>query len=202
MVSAHAELSNDLVTDASLSRLIIQRQLNRSGNILLSALEPMSAQDLYAPALNGVSPAWTLGHLACVTDLFAGWLDGRGRLLSPEIHQVFNALDLGDDAPKTKAHGVDPDRYTKGALILMFREAQVRLLAVLRDFDMRRWDLATGANIPDTLPTYGAIWEALAVHTTWHLGELAGAMPRFHGTYTLNSVLHYFFVPPAPPRED
>jgi hypothetical protein len=49
--------------------------------------------------------------------------------------------------------------------------------------------------VPDTLMTCGAVWEHLAVHTYWHLGELTASLPRFHGTYTLNTVPHYFYTP-------
>ncbi|MEM6988999.1 MAG: hypothetical protein AAF721_00835, partial [Myxococcota bacterium] len=51
---------------------IIRRQMNRSGNLLLGALEPLSDAEFFAGGASGVSPAWTVGHLACVTDLFSG----------------------------------------------------------------------------------------------------------------------------------
>jgi hypothetical protein len=39
------------------------------------------------------------------------------------------------------------------------------------------------------------VWEHLSVHTYWHLGELTGLLSRFHGTYTLNTLPHYFYYP-------
>ncbi len=78
--------------------------------------------------------------------------------------------------------------------MLLFRQAQVRALELLKDFDVQRWESPTPVHAPDTLPTYGTIWQSLGVHTFWHLGELAGCIPRFHGTYTLNTVAHYFYT--------
>jgi hypothetical protein len=46
------------------------------------------------------------------------------------------------------------------------------------------------------MATGGAIWERLAVHGYWHCGELAGSMPRFFGTYTLNIAPHHLYVVP------
>lgn len=180
----------------SLGKQIIKRQLNRSGNIMLSAVEPLSDEEFFEGQPNGASVAWTIGHLACVMDLFCSWLADGPRRFSMEIHGVFNALDFDVD-PDPKWTVVDPEAYSKAEILFLFRKAQVHALDVLEDFDTSRWDISCEPHIPDTLPTYGAIWESLGVHTYWHLGELAGTVPRFHGTYTLNSVLHYFFVPRA-----
>lgn len=178
-----------------LAKHIIKRQLNRSGNILMSAVEPLSEQDFFAGGLNGASIAWTMGHLSCVMDLFGSWLSHGTPSLPKEVHAVFNSLDIGAKGPP-KWETVDPQRFSKADIILMFRQRQVRLLEILDRFDMALWNQMPGPHIPDTLPTYGAIWESLGVHTYWHLGELSGSVPKFFGTYTLNSVLHYFYVPP------
>lgn len=179
----------------SLCKKIIRRQMNRSGNILLSAIEPMSDEQFFDGGLNGVSAAWTLGHLACVTDLFGSWVRKRMPSLDSEVHKVFNSLDIGAK-DGTKAESVDPRAYSKTDIVQFFRQAQVEALATLDTFDEALWECAPPDYVPDSLPTYGAIWEAMGVHTYWHLGELCGAHPQFHGTYTLNSVLHYFYVPP------
>ena len=81
---------------------IIRRQMNRSGNILLSGLEPLDDQAFFAPGLHGASPAWTVGHLACVTDLFDSWIRGQMPALSASFHKVYNSLDLSKKA-QTKA---------------------------------------------------------------------------------------------------
>lgn len=183
---------------------VIRRQLNRSGNILISAIEPLDDDDFYRPCAGGASVAWTLGHLACVHDLFGTWLGAPGRALPPEMHDVFNRLDLGesfddnDDAgdQACKAERIDRTFFSRPRLMGAFRQAQVRNLELLQDFDPARWTDPSPPTAPDSLPTLGAIWESLAVHTFWHLGELSGSHPRFRNTYTLNTVLHYFYVPP------
>lgn len=180
-----------------LSKQIIKRQLNRSGNILMSAVEPLPDEEFFKGGSNGVSIAWTMGHLACVMDLFGSWLAHDKPRHAPEIHKVFNSLDIGAKGPE-KWETVDPQLHPKAEIMLRFRQSQIRLLQILADFDLSLWNQMPPSHVPDTLPTYGAIWEALGVHTYWHLGELSGSHDRFFGTYTLNSVLHYFYVPPSP----
>lgn len=178
-----------------LAKQIIKRQLNRSGNILMSAVEPLPDEEFFKGGSNGVSIAWTMGHLACVMDLFGSWLAHDKPQLPATIHKVFNSLDIGAKGPE-KWETVDPQLHPKAEIMLWFRQAQIHLLQILEDFELRRWNQMPPAHVPDTLPTYGAVWEALGVHTYWHLGELSGSHERFFGTYTLNSVLHYFYVPP------
>lgn len=182
------------MADRELAKEIVRRQMNQSGNILLSAIEPMPTATFYEEGVNGISVAWTLGHLACVMDLFCGWLDGEGMQHEPALHAMFNPLTLCESA-LSKAARVDQDWATKPKLILAFRTAQVRVLRALAAFDISRWGQPTGPELPDSLPLWGSVWESLGVHTYWHLGELAGCIPSFHGTYTLNTVQHYFFIP-------
>ncbi|HVU05883.1 MAG TPA: DinB family protein [Polyangiaceae bacterium] len=175
-----------------LAKVVVRRQMIQAGNTLLLALEPLSDEEFFAGGLNGISPAWTVGHLACVTDLFASWMTGQTELPRP-MHDVFNSLDIGRKSG-TKADAVDRAVYPKAELLLLFRQSQVRALQLLDVFDVGLWDVATPRQVPETLPTWGAIWQALGVHCSWHLGELSGAIERFHGTYTLNSVVHYFYT--------
>ena len=192
--AARDELDATAISHAEIARHVIRRQMNQSGNILLSAVEPMDDDVFFEAGVNGISVAWPLGHLACVMDLFCGWIDGKGRLHDERLHAMFNPLGLESD-PRPKAERVDRKSATRAKLILAFRSSQVRALHLLESFDLSLWNQATDPNVPDSLPLWGSIWEALGVHTFWHLGELAGCMPRFHGTYTLNTVLHYFYVP-------
>lgn len=173
----------------------IRRQMNQGGNILLCGLEPLSDEEFFAASSSGASAAWTVGHLACVFDLFTSWIAARPPVFEKRQHDVFNSLQIGKSA-KSKAEATDCGEFSKTDIILMFRQAQVRALEVLERFDVSLWDAPTPRTVPETLPTYGAIWESLGVHTFWHLGELSGSIPRFHGTYTLNTVVHYFYVPP------
>ncbi len=180
-----------------LVRQVVRRQMNQAGNILLSGLEPLADDEFFVGGPNGISPAWTVGHLACVMDLFTSWV-AQGRTVLPRhVHSVFNSLEIGKKTG-TKAELVDRSVFPKADILLLFRQSQVRALDVLRDFDLAMWDVPTPDSVPDTLPTYGSIWQALGVHTFWHLGELSGCIARFHGTYTLNTVIHYFYTGAAP----
>lgn len=157
------------MTDA---RDIIARQLDDSGNTF--------------------SAAWTLGHLACVADLFSSLFSGE-LLLDAAFHRVFNDTDIAVAGPgKTET----AEAWSKMDLFLKFQQAMIKALRVLAAFDISQWDTPAPPGTPRSLATGGAIWEHLSVHTYWHLGELAGSMPRFAGTYTLNPVKHYLYVPP------
>jgi hypothetical protein len=179
-------------------KALVRRQMNQSGNILMAALEPLSEDDFFGGGVNGVSPAWTVGHLGCVLDLFTSWIESRELIIEPWLHGIFNSLDIGKKSG-TKADLVDRSRLSKPELLLLFRQAQVRALQLLEGSVAAEWEHATPANAPDTLPTEGAIWQSLGVHTFWHLGELSGCLPKFHGTYTLNTVAHYFYAPSISP---
>lgn len=175
-----------------LPKLIVRRQLNRSGNTLVAALEPLKDEEFFKGGPSGISAAWTMGHLACVNDLFAAALDDGKLAFSQEAHSAFNDLAVGDRKFATRAEAVDPQLFPKLKIITMMRQAQIRVLKVLDVFDIRRWNEPSPDRIADTLPTLGSLWEHLAVHTYWHLGELSSAVERFYGTHSMNSMLHYF----------
>lgn len=182
---------------AATVKRIIARQMNRSGNTLLSATEPMSEERFYAGGVNGVSPAWTIGHLACVLDLFTSWMLGRPTVMPKDAHEVFNPLDIVHSRDITKAEMVDPAKFSRDDIVYYFRTGQVDGLKFLERFDISKWEQPPQGGSPENLPTNGCIWEHLAIHTYWHLGELAGALSEFHGSYTLNMVPHYFYFQPT-----
>jgi hypothetical protein len=179
--------------EGQMLKTLITRNMNQGGNIMLLGLEPLPDAEFYAGQANGISAAWTLGHLACVLDLFTSWIENRDLAIPRWSHDIFNPLTI-EKRKGTKAEGVDPKALAKGDIMMMFRQAQIAAVEVLRGFDMRLWDAPTPPNVPDNVPTYGGIWQMLSVHTYWHLGELCGCMPRFHGTYTLNMAAHYFYT--------
>ena len=175
-----------------LPKLIVRRQLARSGNTLMAAIEPLSDEEFFKAGPSGVSAAWTVGHLACVSDLFGAALDDGRLSLPSEAHATFNDLSIGERKFASKAEGVERQHFPKSQILSMMRLAQIRLLKVLDAFDVRRWNEPGPDRFADTLPTYGAVWEHLAVHTYWHLGELSSAVERFYGTLSMNCMLHYF----------
>lgn len=177
--------------EAPVKRLV-RSQMYLAGNTLMMGVEPLTQEEFFAGGVNGISPAWTVGHLACVLDLFTSFATGCKLVLPRETYAVFNPFEI-KKRDVTKAETVDPKVFPKGDILLMFRRAQVRAFDALTAFDVARWEERPSDDIPDSLPTYGAIWSTLGVHTFWHLGELTGCIPKFHGTYTLNSAINYFF---------
>ena len=175
----------------------VRRMLNRSGNSLFTAIEPLSDEEFFAAGVNGISVAWTVGHLACVFDLFTSWIRGNGCLLPKEVHNVFNSLEVKAPGGPTKAEVVRKSIYNKGEIQFLLRSAQIEALKLLATCTERGWAAPPPGPRPEDLHTVGDIWEHLAVHTYWHMGELCGTFPRFHGTYTLNMLPHYFFHLPA-----
>jgi hypothetical protein len=176
-------------------RNIIARQMEASGATLLLAFEPVSDEEFYAANATGFSAAWTIGHLACVDDLFSSWLCGGRLLLDHDFHKVFNETSSGT-APDPGVRRAAAEKYPKAELLLKFRQARVKALRVLSTFSTAQWDTEAPPGTPLSLPTGGSVWEHLGRHVDWHLGELAGSMKRFEGTYTLNMAPHYFYVPP------
>jgi hypothetical protein len=174
---------------------VIARQMDRSGNTLMLGLEPVSDEEFFAENVTGFSAAWTVGHLSCVADLFSSWFDGYLRF-GREFHRVFNETDVTECIPVSRAASVDRERYPKAELLFLFRQAMVKALRALEEFDLEQWDAPAPPAAPVSLLTGGSVWELLAVHVYWHLGELSGSMPRFAGTYTLNTVPHYFYLAP------
>jgi hypothetical protein len=177
------------------AKQVVARQIDRSGNILLLGLEPVSNDEFFEELPTGFSAAWTIGHLACVADLFSSWLDGRRTVLSRSVHQVFNETNLAEPSAVSKAASVDRETFPKVVLLRVFCQTVTKALRVLDEFDLSQWDAPAPAGVPVSLLTGGAVWEHLAVHVYWHLGELAGSMPRFDGTYTLNILPHHLYVP-------
>jgi hypothetical protein len=178
------------MTDA---KQVVARQIDRSGHILLLGLEPVSDSEFFAENTTGFSAAWTVGHLACVADLFSSWFDGR-LVLGRPVHQVFNETDLTEPGSVSKAASVGRDTFPKTALMQMFCQSVTKAQRTLNAFDAGRWDAPPPHGVPVSLLTSGAVWEHLAVHVYWHLGELAGSMPRFARTYTLNILPHHLYV--------
>src|SRR6187399_2750465 len=86
-----------------LPKLIVRRQLNRSGNALIAAIEPLKDDEFFKGGPSGISAAWTVGHLACVHDLFGSALDDGKLAFSPEAHSAFNDLAIGDHKFATRA---------------------------------------------------------------------------------------------------
>src|ERR1700722_7181798 len=76
-----------IVTDA---KQVIARQLTRSGEIFILAMEPLDDGEFFAENPDGLSAAWVTGHLACVADLFSSWFTGPPMTCGQEFHQVFN----------------------------------------------------------------------------------------------------------------
>jgi hypothetical protein len=170
-------------------RQVIKRQMVRSGDTLLSALEPASGEEFFAGNVTGFSAAWTVGHLSCVADLFSSWFDGH-LLFGYEFHQVFNeTAATGTDIASRVA--LARESYPKADLLPRFCQAMIKAMRALDAFDLAQWDAPAPPGAPVSLLTGGAVWEHLAVHAYWHLGELAGSMPRFAGTYTLNILPHH-----------
>jgi hypothetical protein len=116
-------------------------------------------------------------------------------MFGDSFHDVFNETDINGWEPQSlvsKASKVDRDTFPKEMLLHNFRHAVIKALDVLDNFDTGRWYTKGISGVP-ALITAGEVWELLAVHIYWHCGELAGSMPRFFGTYTLNILPHHFY---------
>jgi hypothetical protein len=173
------------------AKQVVKRQMERSGNTLFLGLEPLTNKEFFKPNANGVSAAWTIGHLSCVADLFSSWFDNE-LMFGVKFHRVFNETAAVETNTVARMKRVR-ESYPKADLLLRFRQAIIKVMHALDAFDVEQWDAPGPLDTPISMPTGGTVWELLAVHIYWHCGELAGSMERFHGTYTLNIAPHYFF---------
>ena len=173
------------------ARQLVIRLMDDAGSTLLLAMEPVSDRKFYAENADGLSAAWVVGHLACVLDLASSWF-GKPRMCERSFHAVFNET-AATEVTVSKASMVDPEKYPKALLLLLFNRAVVKAIRALDEFDITEWDAPGPPGVPVSLRTGGAVWEFLARHTDWHLGALSGSMPMFFGTFTLNIASHYFY---------
>jgi hypothetical protein len=180
------------VTDV---KQLVERQMVTAGNTLLIAMETVGDDEFFHKQVTGFSAAWTVGHLACVPDLFSGWFGGHV-LLNEQFHHMFNETDVVEAGALSKAESVDREFFPKKLLLYHYRQAMVKAIQILRSFDIEQWDAPPPLGVPVTLLTGGAVWERLAVHGDWHNGELAGSMPRFFDTHAMNPLPHHLYVPP------
>src|SRR6266705_2036950 len=125
------------MTDAA---QVVARQVTRSGDILLLALEPVDDEEFFAENPNGFSAAWVTGHLACVADLFSSWFDRQPLLFSSSFHQVFNETAVTTAGEVSKAASVSRELYPKALLLQGFRQAVRKALRVLKAFGAAQWD--------------------------------------------------------------
>jgi hypothetical protein len=154
----------------SLLKEALKRQLDNSGILLLKAASVLSDEEFFSQPTNGASMAWTLGHLTALQD----WA----------LHRVF----LKDEplftrekreALKGGRHIMDSDKVhfsDRHETEANFSKTQTDLIHALHDFNENDWNQSTPSGC--RFPTYGTLWEHLAVHNFWHLGELSATTPR------------------------
>jgi hypothetical protein len=154
----------------SLVKEALKRQLDNSGILLLKAASVLSNDEFFAEPANGASMAWTLGHLTALQD----WA----------LHRVFLKDEPKFDKEKREALKggraiVDSDRVhfkDRQQIETEFSVTQADVIHALHNFNEDHWNHSTPSGC--RFPTYGSLWEHLAVHTFWHLGELSATIPR------------------------
>lgn len=163
---------------------VVKRQLDASGTLILNVSSALSDEEFFHEPKVGASLAWSLGHLAALQDwCVSNVVASEERLIDKSKREVFRGgrRITGEDRKAI------PSRRELEAL---FRDTQTRAIAALEKFDLSRWDEATPTGC--RFPTLGAVWEHLASHNFWHLGQMSACVPRLAGTtLTVNIPRHY-----------
>jgi hypothetical protein len=148
----------------------IMRQIDHSGVLLLKVASVLTDEEFFFQPTSGASMAWTLGHLSALQDWAVNRVFlGREPLFSRERRE---ALKGG-----RKIHKDDHSHFNeRPELQQTFASSQERTLQVLSDYPEEKWNQPTPSGC--RFPTYGALWEHLAVHNGWHLGAISVSLPR------------------------
>lgn len=153
-------------------RQSINRMIQSSGARLYQCAGVLSDEEFfYQPSL-GSSFAWTVGHVINSQDYFVSRISRQARAFE-KYEKVFRGgRQLGDGDFKAF-----PSREV---FVTDYRQCHERTIKELVGFDMSRWVEPTVAeNVGDAAySTQGMMWEFLARHTFYHLGQLSATLPR------------------------
>jgi hypothetical protein len=154
----------------SILKQALKRQIDSSGILLLKAASALSDQEFGDHTLKGASMAWTLGHISALQD----WSLHRVFLKDePEFGREKREALKGGRLLREGDHEYTANRREVEAT---FEKTQSQLVHYLHTFDEATWNASTPSGC--RFPTYGALWEHLAVHNFWHLGAIAITYPR------------------------
>lgn len=179
---------------------LIRGLIERASQCLLVAARSVDRDAFYAKGQSGTSLAWAVGHCACVNDLFRVWLSdkkGARRYLRPEMHGVFNPYDLELQPSAARRWRFSRRSYSQARLIQDLERSTRHVIAKLERFDLCRWGDPPGTKDYQSFETCGDMWVFLALHMTWHAGEVAGSVPYFGDTDLLNLATHELALPSA-----
>ena len=154
----------------SILKEALKRQMDTSGNLLLRASKTLSKDEFFLDPSSGPSMAWTLGHITALQD----W----------SLHQVFQNVECQIDHEAREAlkggrpiRGQDRKFFNdKEKLEKEFSATQLEMITLLNSFDEEKWNQSPPSG--GRFSSYGSLWEHLAVHNFWHLGQLASTYPK------------------------
>lgn len=160
-------------------RQSINRLITTSGARLYQCGTVLSDEEYYREFPMGASFAWTVGHIINSQDYFVSRLLGIEREFE-EFEDVFRG-GRSLTAQDLKSYP------TRDHFDTQYRLCHERTLLQLQEFDMNKWDTPIySKNVGDaSYNSHGMMWEFLARHTFYHLGQLSATLPRLAGHITL-----------------
>ena len=148
----------------------MKRQIDHSGVLLLKIASSLSDEEFFYKPESGGSMAWTLGHLAALQD----WAINRVfQGTAPRLERDAREALKGGRAILEEDHQYFENR---ASVTELFASTQSETLKVLHNYDEAKWNGSTPSGC--RFPTYGALWEHLALHNSWHLGAISVTLPR------------------------
>ena len=157
----------------------MNRMIQASGARLFQCMSTLSDEEFFKEPALGASPAWVMGHVVNSQDYFVSRMFGRQRRFE-QFEQVFRG---GRSLSKA-----DLRTYpSRNEFEVAYRKCHEQTILALQEFDMTTWDEHIPAiNVGDsTYFSRGMMWEFIARHTFYHLGQLSSSVDRLSSSATL-----------------
>jgi uncharacterized damage-inducible protein DinB len=157
----------------------VNRMIQTSNARLFQCLSVLSDEEFFEEPAQGASVAWTVGHLINSSDYFVSRIYERPRLFE-QYEKVFRGgrvLTFEDINSYPGRRDFETD----------FRNCHETTITSLNEFNISLWDEnVQPLNVGDsTYFSRGMMWEFIARHTFYHLGQLSVTVPRLGNTATL-----------------
>jgi uncharacterized damage-inducible protein DinB len=157
----------------------MNRMIQQSGARLFQCVSTLTDDEFFREPQLGASAAWTVGHVVNSQDYFVSRIFDRTRKFE-EFERVFRggrSLVAADIATYP----------SRDHIMTQYRKCHEQTILSLQEFDLNRWDeFIPSINVGDsTYFSRGMMWEFIARHTFYHLGQLSASLPSLSGSATL-----------------
>lgn len=155
------------------------RMIQTSDARFFQCIGVLSEEEFYFEPVAGASAAWATGHIINSQDYFVSRMYDCPRQFD-QFEKVFRG---GRDLTETD-YSLYPNRVEFESA---FRQCHEVTIEKLMAFDESKWDIPIAAKEVGDSTYFSPVmmWEFIARHTFYHLGQLSVTLPRLGGSATL-----------------